>query len=203
METQTILQPDTGDILLTRGNSEFAKLTCKLTGPASHQATFYDIGYIVEASIQSGRVQKREANAVFADLARDHYEWIIYHWVKPTLTPGLRAMIQCDLVEAVEFERYSSIELPLQVLDVVWNRFIRRRPLQGYDAAVFRRLGDIWENGVICSKTSNRALIKNGFIPKSSGLEYGSPSDTYRYLKNDLTVKVLRHSEGWFNVNGA
>ena len=80
---------------------------------------------------------------------------------------------------------------------------MRRRPLQGYDAAVFRRLGDIWENGVICSKTSNRALIKNGLIPLGSGLEYGSPSDTCRYLKNDLTVSVLGYSRGWFNAHGA
>lgn len=114
-------------------------------------------------------------------------------------------MIQCDLLEATQFERYSYIELPLQVMDCVLNRYILRRPLQGLDTRAFRRFGDIWENGVICSKTSNYALIKSGFIPESSKLEYGSPSDTYRYLKTrlNLDVIVLDYSKGWFDFSGA
>jgi hypothetical protein len=114
-------------------------------------------------------------------------------------------MVQCDLLEAVQFERYSLIELPLQVADCVINRYIMRRPLQGLDTRFFRKLGDVWENGVICSKTSNNALIKNKLIPESSGLEYGSPSDTYRYLKGRVNTEViiLDYSKGWFDFSGA
>lgn len=197
--------PDTGDVLFTRGNSFFNRLTCKLTGPAAHQATFYDSGYVVEASAQSGRIEKVECNQVFDDLNKRQAEWIIFHWVNPRLNTMSRAMLQCDLLEATAFERYSYIELPLQVLDTVVNQYIFRRPRQGIDARVFRKMGDIWENGVICSKTSNNALIKNGFIPKSSNLEYGSPSDTYRYLKQRINsdVIVLDYSKGWFDFSGA
>lgn len=201
-----MLKPDTGDVLFTRGHSFFNRLTCRLTGPAAHQATFYDVGHIVEASKATGRVVKREANSVFADLNRDHAEWIIFHWITPSvMSPCLRARLQCDMLEATEFERYSTIELPLQVIDAAWNRVVRRRPLQGYDAAVFRKLGDIWVNGVICSKTSNRALINSGFILKDTGLEYGSPSDTYRYLlkRQCKDVCILDFSKGWFKPDGA
>ena len=75
---------------------------------------------------------------------------------------------------------------------------------------VFRKLGDIWNNGVICSKTSNRALINCGLIPVGSGLEYGSPSDTYRYLLSLIRIEstssavvIVDHSDGWFKQNGA
>jgi hypothetical protein len=192
--------PDTGDVLFTRGNSFFNRLTCKLTGPAAHQATFYDSDYLVEASAQSGRIEKVECNQVFDELNKRQAEWIIFHWVNPRFNTMSRAMLQCDLLEATAFERYSYIELPLQVLDTVVNQYILRRPRQGIDARVFRKMGDIWENGVICSKTSNNALIKNGFISKSSNLEYGSPSDTYRYLKHRINCEViiLDYSKGWF-----
>ena len=197
--------PDTGDVLFTRGPSFFNRLTCKLTGPASHQATFFDSGHIVEASAQSGKIEKVECNQVFEDLAKRKAEWIIFHWLHPEMTPALRSMIQCDLLEAAEFERYSYIELPLQVMDTVVNRVILRRPRQGLDVRVFRKLGNIWSNGVICSKTSNMALIKNGLIPDSSQLEYGSPSDTYRYLNGATfwSATVLDFSKGWYDFKGA
>jgi hypothetical protein len=197
--------PDSGDVLFTRGDSFFSRLTCKFTGPASHQATFYDSNFLVEASGQSGRIEKNECNQVFDDLNKRGAKWIVFHWVRPPVTTLVRASIQCDLMEATEFERYSYIELPLQLMDCVLNRYILRRPLQGLDELVFRKMGNIWENGVICSKTSNRALIKNFFIPTDFGLQYGSPSDTYRYLKDRVNkdVIILDYSKGWFDFNGA
>lgn len=199
MGTQNNLRPDTGDVLLTRGRSLLNKLTCKITGPAGHQATFYSPTFIVEASLQTGRVGKVRWEDTQQELEESKAEWIIFHWSK---VPVCRWKIQLDLMEAVEFERYSALELPLQVIDTVINRWIRRRPLQGYDAYVFRRLGGLWDNGIICSQTSNRALINSALIPKSSGLEYGSPSDTYRYLKNCHDVVVLESSKGWYDFDG-
>ena len=197
--------PDTGDVLFTRGRSLFNRLSVALTGPAAHQATFYDAGHVVEASKQTGRVVKRKLATVMADLERERSEWIVFHWIDPWISPYLRAKLQCDMLEATEFERYSSIELPLQALDVLWNKVILRRKAQGYDAKVFRKMGDIWNNGVICSKTSNRALINSGLIPEESGLEYGSPSDTYRYMLSLIrtessgpAVVIVDHSAGWF-----
>lgn len=195
--------PDTGDVLLTRGHSMFNRISCRLTGPAAHQATFYSFMEIVEASKQTGRVVKRKREDVFDDLQRDQSEWIVYHFKVPPMAPALRVGIQCDLMEACEFERYSSVELPLQALDVLWNNVVLRRQMRGYDVAVFRRLGDIWDNGVICSKTSNRVLIRNGLVPTDSGLEYGSPSDTYRYLKSCSNVEVIGVSHGWYKQHGA
>jgi hypothetical protein len=56
---------------------------------------------------------------------------------------------------------------------------------------------------VICSKTSNRALINVGLIAKDTGLEYGSPSDTYRYLLYECGhAVILKHSKGWFGHHG-
>lgn len=197
--------PDTGDVLFTRGHSFLNRVTCAMTGPASHQATFYDDGHIVEASAQSGKIERVECNQVFSDLAGRGAEWIVFHWVQPNIDPLLRAMIQCDLLEATSFERYSLIELPLQVLDACLNRWIRGKTPQGWDVIAFRKLGNIWENGVICSKTSNRALIKCGLIPESSKLEYASPSDTYRYLKSRVGHEVIIQSasKGWFDFNGS
>lgn len=202
------VRPDTGDVLFTRSRAWVSRVTCWFTGPASHQATAYDGRYLVEAQAETGRIAKVAWTDKFGSMAADGTEWIIFHWTVPPVTPRLRCMVQCDLIEAIDFERYSYLELPLQGLDSLINRVFRRRPRQGYDAYVFRRIGSIWENGVICSKTSNRALIKNGFVPASSGLEYGNPSDTYRWLKaaaarSSADVSVLGKSSGWFNANGA
>ena len=198
-------RPETGDILFTRGSSLFNRLTCRVTGPAAHQATFYDSGYVVEASAQSGRIEKVECNQVFMDLAQRNAEWIIFRWVNPPVFGSLKTKIQCELLEATEFERYSYIELPLQMLDAAINKWILRRGIKGWDVAAFRKLGDTWNEGVICSKTSNRALINCGLIPTASGLEYGSPSDTYRYLKSRVgkDIVILEKSSGWFDFNGA
>lgn len=204
MQTLAPHRTDTGDTLFTRGQGLFSRLTVALTGPAAHQAIYYDPEHIVEASKRSGKIVQRKATSVFSELEKTGSEWIVFHWVNPpVINPFLRAMIQCDLKEAMEFDRYSTIELPLQAMDVLWNRLIRKQPLQGYDAAVFRKLGDIWQNGVICSKTGNRPLIKARMIPTESGLEYASPSDTYRYFRASRDVVILAHSKGWFKAHGA
>lgn len=200
--------PETGDVLFTRGPGWASRVTVRWTGPASHQATAYNGVYLMEANAVSGRIEKVPWQVKFDRMAKASVEWILFHWLLPPMNPRLRCMIQCDLLEAMDFERYSHLELSLQGLDSLVNRVIRRRPRQGYDAIVFRRLGSIWGNGVICSKTSNRALIKGGFIPRDSGLEYGSPADTYRWIKTELgkpepVVEILGNSPGWFQAHGA
>lgn len=195
--------PDTGDVLFTRASGLASRVTCWFTGMASHQATFFDSTAIVEAKIETGRIEKVPWASRCSAMEIAHTEWIIFHWVFPPLSHWRRAAVQRDLDESVRFEKYSALELPLQGLDVLLNRWALRRPRQGLDAAVFRRMGDLWKNGVICSKTSNRSLIRNGFISGDSGLEYGSPSDTYRYLSHqalqiNATVKVAAHTPGWF-----
>lgn len=195
--------PDTADVLFTRGPSFFNRLTCKLTGPASHQALFFDSEYVVEASAESGKIEKVATKEVFDDLKRRQAEWIVFSWIRPEMNPARRARIQIDLCEATLYQRYSYVELPLQVMDTVLNRYILRRPRQGIDAKVFRKLGDIWDKGVICSKTSNMALINNGYVPATSGLAYGSPSDTYRWLMKCQDCVILKYSAGWFDYPGS
>ena len=195
--------PDTADVLFTRSPGWMSRITCAVTGMASHQATFYDGANLVEANIDSGRIERVSWFAKLSGMQASNTEWISFRWIRPTLTPDVRRAVQLDLDEAMTFERYSKLELPLQALDSLLNRTILRRPRQGLDAAVFRRLGDIWQRGVICSKTSNRALTRNGFIPVDSGLEYGNPSDTYRWLCHQTLqiyprVRVCDHSAKWF-----
>jgi hypothetical protein len=105
----------------------------------------------------------------------------------PTLEPWQGALIRCDLHESTKWARYSWLELPLQALDGLVNRIVMRRRRRGWDVYVFRRLGDVWSRGVICSKTSNRALIRSCLLPYI--LEYGSPGDTYRWMRS--------HTESW------
>ncbi len=197
------IAPDTADVLLTRSASWISAVTCWVTGMASHQATSYDAANLVEANADDGHIDKVAWADKLAAMDADKTEWILFRWIRPVLTDVLRSAVQRDLDETVQFEKYSYLELPLQAADALLNRCILRRPRQGLDSVVFRRLDTIWSKGVICSETSNRALIKNGFIPGDSGLVYGSPSDTYRWLCHQTLqifppVRVAAHSDGWF-----
>jgi hypothetical protein len=194
------MMAETGDVLFTRGTSWLNRLSCWATGPASHQATVYDPRHIVDATIKKG-VKQSSLQSFFDAAKEEKTEWIIFHWLKD-FNNHERIKMQLDMQEAMTFEEYSILELPLQFIDSIINKF-RRKPRQGYDAYVFRRLGGIWQNGVICSKTSNRVLIRAGLIPQESGLEYASPADTYRYLMRSMDCVVLQNSPGWFDYPGA
>lgn len=194
---------DTADVLFTRSAGWMSEITCRLTGMASHQATSYDATWLVEASIDSGRIEKVLWSEKWGSMQAHGTEWSLFRWLKPTMSRCERYTIQRSLDESIQFERYSKTELILQGADSLLNNVILGRPRQGYDAFVFRKLGDIWKNGVICSKTSNRALIAGDCIPKSSGLEYGSPGDTYRWITHQAIlparcIALLAHSPGWF-----
>jgi len=195
------MRADTGDVLFTRGTSIFNRLSCWVTGPAAHQATVYDPHSIVEADIDSRKIVKRSLKEKLDKARAAGSEWIIFHWLTD-MDKAARINMQLDMQEAMTFEKYSLFELPLQVVDSFVN-WMRGKPRQGYDAYVFRRLGGLWDNGVICSKTSNRVLIRAGLVPKSSGLEYASPSDTYRYLMRCEDCVVLECSPGWFDYPGS
>jgi hypothetical protein len=191
----------TGDVLFTRGTSFFNRATCYLTGPAAHQATCYDSDFIEEADADQDRIVKRLLNPILDNAKKTGREWILFHWVEAP-SPEKIDLMRKAMDEAELFERYSYIELPLQILDSVIAR-LRGKPRFGLDTVIFRRLGNIWKDGVICSKTSNNVLIKGGLIPEDSGLQYASPSDTYRYLIRCDQCVVLECSEGWFNYPGA
>lgn len=195
------MRAETGDVLFTRGTSWFNRVSCWATGPASHQATVYDSYNIVEADIRSRKIVKHSLADALEKAKETGSEWIIFHWLKDFSAID-RVNMQLDMQEAMTFERYSFFELPLQMVDSMVNK-LRGKPRQGYDAYVFRRLGGLWDNGVICSKTSNRVLIRADLVPKSSGLEYASPGDTYRYLMRCENCVVLECSPGWFDYPGA
>lgn len=194
------MMPKTGDVLLTRGHSALNAITCWATGPAAHQETFFDSRTTVGAIKGKGIVQTRFDEFVKAAQIEQR-EWIVFHWPEQ-FSNGQVWRMKYDMLEAMEFQRYSTLELPLQFIDALWAKLLRK-PRQGLDAIVFRRLGRIWDNGVICSKTSNRVLIKAGLIPVESGLEYGSPSDTYRWLMRCERCVVLQCSPRWFDYPGA
>lgn len=89
--------------------------------------------------------------------------------------------------------KYSNAELWLQLLDGLIAK-IRRKNRIGIDAIIFRRLGDLWKEGVICSKTANRPDIAMHLIPEE--YQYASPDDSYDYKINN-GWKIVWASDNW------
>ena len=172
----------TGDILLTHCESTFlGRLTLRLSGgPCTHQALAYDSSTIVEAGRAIGKLQWVELGNWIAAGAADKpaTEWAIYRRRMPFTSEQI-ALIQKCLDEELTWNRYSVAELVLQASDDVLARLLNR-PRLGLDVVVFRRLGNVWKNGVICSKAANWPLIKVGALPEYE--QYAAPSDTWAYI---------------------
>lgn len=113
-----------------------------------------------------------------------------------------------EYVNQVFTWKYSVLELPLQLADLFLSWITLRRKSFGLSTkafrfmskhpVVFRKLGDLWKEGVICSKTANWPLIKVGKLPKI--LEYASPDETYRYCLESKDWNIEETSENWFKV---
>ena len=176
-------RPDTSDVLFVREPSLLGRVTDWFERePASHQATGYDQSFLVEALPYPHQVSQTPWPMKFKQMADDNAEWILFRFTPP-IGEITRAQVKTALDEFI-------------------NHHLLRRGRRGYDVYVFRRLGNLWKNGVICSKTSNRALIKAGLLPKSE-TEFASPGDTYRFLLQSDRAQILGHSTGWFNVLSA
>jgi len=181
---RSFLQPDlqTGDIILTHCTSSWlGRLTLRLSGgPCTHEALVYDPNTIVQAMRAIGKLEKVSFTQFVADQLKDRpaTEWAVYR-PKAPLTAYQVLTIKACLDEELQWDRYSVTELFLQAADDLLARLLRR-PRIGLDVLVFRRLGDVWPNGVICSKAANRPDIKAGLLPEI--MQYGSPNDTWAFI---------------------
>ena len=158
---------------------------------ATHQGKFIDEHRIIHA------LQKEGVVIQSWQLYADHCKYIgkelcilvpPYEFSHPQIMTGRRAL------EEMIGWKYSKLELWLQALDGLIAKIFRKNKI-GLDAIVFRRLGDYWKKGVICSKTANRADIAMSIIPPE--YEYASPDDSYDY-KIANGWKVLWASENWY-----
>lgn len=195
----TPLTLQTGDIILTHCTSNwFSRLSVRICPPATHEAVVRDSATIVGflMSDLKGQLHKLTLAEFAADNADDvpPTEWVIYRRRTP-LSAWQIETIQTALDEELSWARYSYAELALQAADGILAKLLRR-PRVGLDVLVFRRLGKLWDHGVICSKSANRPLIKVGLLPDL--LEYASPSDTFDYVQKNIDKwMIVGNSKGW------
>jgi len=128
---------------------------------------------------------------------RDAYEWAIAEYT-PDVGDFTKEIIERAIVEMIgpPAWKYSRLELPLQLFDGLLSK-VCGSSVYGWDAIVFRKLGDLWKTGVICSKTANRPLVKAGIFPER--LSYGSPDDSYDFVTTSLDWRISSQSPGWIS----
>lgn len=158
---------------------------------ATHQAKFINRNEIVHAVRPCVKVQSWPV--YLADLVRERAEWcIVDRVVEPTIN-------DCMVMETMAHEMvgwaYSYLELPLQAMDGLLSKILSRDKM-GLDVVVFRAIGEIWERGVICSKTGNRIDLRLGWKPDR--LRFGTPDDSYDYVTHSPDWKITEHSPGWY-----
>lgn len=185
----------TGDDFYTRGKSKLNLLTAYMTrakgeGPtlATHQGKFYDSRRIIHALSKKG-VHTKLWRVLATEYDNEGVEYCILRPPQP---------IDIDKAQDLMLEmvgwKYSKLELfLLQPLDALIAKF-RRKQKVGIDAVVFRKLGNIWKKGVICSTTGNRVDIKLGILPEK--YKYASPDDSYDWKINN-GWRVIYKTPGW------
>lgn len=194
-ESMMNFTPYCGCTLFTRGNSPLNKITVwTTTGKnerptlATHQGIFISSTDMVEATYDG--VMKQYWPDEKARLYRTGVEWAIVRIRKP-LTTEAEKWIQSAALEEIGW-KYSRVELVLCFLDGMWEK------ATGRETVYWRKLGDLWRNRVICSKTANRPLIKAGVLPKIA--EYYTPDDTWDYMiKHTETFEVCDYTARWYN----
>lgn len=190
--------PDIGDDLFARSSSVFShmiawatKARWEPTTLATHQGKFGSPWYLVHAEPFHG-VYQIEWTALQERYEKRGIEWCILSPPNPP-TDSEREKIRESLYAMLGW-RYSYLELPLQLLDGLIAK-VSRRPHIGIDSVVFRKLGDLWERGVVCSKTANRVDVRLGWLPNEYA--HGSPDDAFDW-KMANGWKVKEFTEGWF-----
>ena len=114
--------------------------------------------------------------------------------VQPTLSQEAVMCYWLDRMVKKQW-KYSNLELPLQAIDGLISKLVSKDKM-GLDVILFRKLGDLWQEGVICSKTTNLVEIKAGLLPYK--YEYGTPDDTWDYTVNHPAQwKVTHKTDNW------
>lgn len=183
----------------SRGPGIFSLLTAWVTRArregktlATHQFKFRTPETIVHAT-RRGVIEQPWAE--YQTWMIDHgYEYAITERVQPPTIDEVQ-VVQSELSLMIGW-KFSSLELLLQAIDGLTSKLLSRDKM-GLDVVVFRRLGDLWEQGVICSKTGNRVDIK--LLWKPPILEYGSPDDSWDYDAScGSGWAVVFHTPKWY-----
>lgn len=190
----------TGDVLFVRAPGLFSGLIAWATKGrrepvtlATHQAMFEDCGALVHATGRRG-VHRQTWASYSAECARYGKQWAIVRRVQSLDGPE-KASVRAALAESVGWH-YSWPELALQLADGILAKLQDQRRI-GLDVLVFRRLGDLWMRGVVCSGTANRPLVRIGALPPE--YRYAAPDDTWDCLyRRNSGWRLVARTPGWF-----
>lgn len=177
-----MIEPCIGDVIFTRSSGWLARLTCGITGgKAAHQELIFRVApepMVLAADMGMGRMVTWSWEARKEYLAEQRAEWSRWSLKQPLeLLQQTRVLHEAE--EQVNTFKYSRGELVLQGIDEL-RELITGKTTQGPDGVWARRLGDLVQTGVICSKAGNMPLIKVGVLPDRAC--YWSPSDTLKHL---------------------
>jgi len=159
---------------------------------AAHQFLFINEHEVLNASFSLCRASIRilPASEYIRSLNNSGAEYCVLGSAEPPCM---------DIIQKIEERakmqltwRYSPFEVGLQALDLARMKLLGSRG-EGWDEVVFRKLGDLWKRGVICSKSGNWILVHLGWV--DDFMAYAYPNQTYLYLRNKWEVKL--QTGGW------
>jgi hypothetical protein len=192
-------------LLFTRGRSRFNRLSAwasrgRLEAPtlATHQEIFATDVDVVGATFSGVRSIPWPTLRINLDAVGT--EWTIARYTGE-ISDMQRGIVDAKIVEMLGPPpwKYSYAEIALQLVDGLIAKLSGRKRL-GLDAYVFRRFGDLWERGVICSRTANRPLVAVSILPRF--LRHGAPDDTLDYIARSPVWKIEESSPGFFPESG-
>ena len=187
-------RPDAGNLFFATENDFTSEAVCRLSrGPAAHVGAFRDPTHTIEASRAKGEMVEWDWETRLDYFARANTDWCVVG-LKRQILMSERLQIRMEADEQMNLWRYSSAELPLQALDTLIN-WIARRPRSGEQRVLARRLGDLWQSGIICSKAAATLLIRIKELPPWT--QYASPSDLWFFTTRDPRYEIKCFSQGW------
>jgi len=187
--------PTTGDALFCRGGDNywlspmirwFTRAYGEPPSIASHQGIVRDSLRTCEAMPPEVRLydwaeRKRE-------MAEGGHAWTILTPASP-LTQSVKNAIIRHIDQSIGW-KYSEAELVLCAFDGLLSKI----PGVG-QPVIFRKAGDWWRDGVICSKTANRPWIKASLL--SASFEYATPDDTLDHMITSGIFVTAATSDNW------
>lgn len=172
----------------TRGKHEGKTL-------ATHQEIFDGPDHVVGAILETKKVRRVSWEKERARLIRERIEYCVVEYTGD-VSPGQMRTIGDAITEMLGPPpwKYSTLDLPLQLFDgMIAKLFGSRRT--GFDAIIFRSLGDLWKRGVICSETANRPIIKAKIFPPE--LKHGAPDDSFDFVAASPKWRIVEQSSRW------
>jgi hypothetical protein len=179
----------TGDLMFTSGPGLAERIErwgTQMRGEApsqaDHQQMLYDGDRLQSFTIKDGPTYFT-LQQYWKIMDKRGCEWIIFRH-RPSVTQSLAKIIQDLMRHAGKEWRYSHLELGLQFFDCMIEK------VRGKRTILFRRLGKLWKDGVVCSTGSNIILKNISWLPPYA--QFFSPDDTIDYIR--------AHPKDWSEV---